>query len=162
VTVLIVPHGLEARAFPSPTLREQVKTYLTARAANVVTARNRLVVAGPVYLRVSVTVDLYPASLGVATVVEQTARTRLAAFLHPLTGGLDGRGWEFGHLPCPSDFLALLQGIEGVDHLESLSVRVEEPAGTTGVLTMDGVTSLTPPPYTLVSTGTHQIHLERV
>jgi predicted phage baseplate assembly protein len=163
VTVLIVPHGPEARPFPSLTLRDQVKTYLAARAANVVTAPQQLVVAGPVYLHVSVTVDVHPVSLDVATLVEQNVRTRLSAFLHPTSGGLHGQGWGFGQVPCLSDFVALVQGIDGVEHLANLSVRVEEPqSGTIAVLTMDGLTTLTPSPYMLVSSGIQQIMLRKV
>lgn len=142
-------------------MKEQVKTYLAARAPLVVTSPNRLVVAGPVYLLLSVTVDLYSVSLDVAAAVEKRALEQLAIFLHPLTGGLEEKGWQFGQVPCLSDILALLHGIEGVDHLENLSVQVKETqSGEAVLLTMDGMATLTPSPYTLISSGEHQIQLK--
>lgn len=161
VTVLIVPWGTEAQPTPSPALKEQVKNYLAGRASNVVTAQDRLVVTGPVYLQYAVTVDLFATTLDVAATVESAALQQLTAFLHPLSGGLDGQGWPFGQVPCLSDIIALVQGIAGVDHLAQVRARVEEPrSGTAVVLTMDGAAAVTPSPYTLVSSGVHRINLQ--
>ncbi|MGE3539972.1 MAG: putative baseplate assembly protein [Candidatus Tectimicrobiota bacterium] len=161
VTVLIVPTGAEAQPTPSPALKEQVKHYLSARAPYSVTSRDRLVVSGPVYLRYAVAVDLYATRLDVAAAVESAALQQLAAFLHPLSGGLDGQGWAFGQVPCLSDIIALLHTIPGVDHLAQVTARVEEArSGTAVQLTMDGVAAVTPSPYTLVSSGVHHINLK--
>jgi hypothetical protein len=54
--------------------------------------------------------------------VKTAVLERLEKFLHPLTGGLEGKGWAFGRKPYRSDLLALLEGTPGVDHLRSLSV----------------------------------------
>jgi hypothetical protein len=35
----------------------------------------------------------------------------------PFTGGDGGTGWPFGDLPCVSDCLAVLERVEGVDHV---------------------------------------------
>jgi len=47
---------------------------------------------------------------------------QLVAFLHPLTGGLDGQGWAFGRKPYQSDLYALIEDIPGVDYVRRLTV----------------------------------------
>jgi hypothetical protein len=58
--------------------------------------------------------------------VESEVAQTLARFLHPLTGGLDRNGWDFGRKPHPSDLYALLEAVPGVDHLRSLQVSESE------------------------------------
>jgi hypothetical protein len=72
---------------------------------------------------VEVEVDVAVVAFEAAGAVEQAIRQRLAAFLHPLTGGLDGKGWEFGRAPQLSDLYALIEAAPGVDHI----VRLQEP-----------------------------------
>jgi hypothetical protein len=44
----------------------------------------------------------------------------LAAFLHPLTGGPDGTGWEFGRDVYASEVCQFLERVPGVDYVKSL------------------------------------------
>ena len=46
------------------------------------------------YVRVQVTAEIALASLEGASAIEQIVQQTLASFLHPLTGGLDGSGWD--------------------------------------------------------------------
>jgi hypothetical protein len=71
---------------------------------------------------------------------------RLAAFLHPLTGGLDAQGWDFGRAPHRSDFFALVESVEGVDHVRFLELDETEE--------LDGVRESG---RYLVYSGVHQI-----
>jgi predicted flap endonuclease-1-like 5' DNA nuclease len=160
VTLVIVPQGDEARPSPSPALKAQVRAYVGARAPRVVSGLDRLVVAGPVYVHVSVSVDLIAASPDVAARLEGEGRARLAAFLHPLTGGPEGTGWSFGQIPSLSDIEALLQQIDGVDHLDRLSVQVEEPTSGKSLRLEESVAAARwPSPYVLVSCGDPRIRL---
>jgi hypothetical protein len=95
-----------------------VEDYIGARFAPTVD----LWVAGPDWLRVTVTAEVVPLSLEVATDVQAAVLARLAAFLHPLTGGLDGKGWAFGRKPYRSDLHALIESTLGVDYVLSLAV----------------------------------------
>ena len=58
----------------------------------------------------------------IATDVQAAVLERLALFLHPLTGGPLGSGWEFGRRPYRSDLYALVENTPGVDHVRSLRV----------------------------------------
>ena len=126
VSVVIIPHTTAAKPIPSLTLIDRVQTYLINHAIPTVT----LSVVGPFYIKVDVTADLALVSLEGAGAVEQAVRHTLDRFLHPLTGGVNGRGWDFGREPHPSDFYALLESVPGVDHVRSLTVRhFEDQAG---------------------------------
>jgi len=54
------------------------------------------------------------------------ARSKLQSFFHPLRGGDEGRGWEFGKAVSRGDVYALLEGISGVDHVRSLYLKNSE------------------------------------
>ncbi|HCZ13454.1 MAG TPA: putative baseplate assembly protein [Candidatus Accumulibacter sp.] len=122
VSLIVVPRTRDAKPLPSLTLLDEVRRYLDQR--RIPTAD--LVVVGPEYLRVDVTVEVALLSLEGASAVESEVAQTLARFLHPLTGGLDRNGWDFGRKPHRSDLYALLEAVPGVDHLRSLQVSESE------------------------------------
>ncbi len=122
VTVFIVPSSQDAMPSPSLELRRAVRVYLEARCANTVSAVRHVFVDGPAYVKINVAADVFVKSIDAAADAEQGARDKLANFFHPLTGGPRGRGWEFGEQVSASDVYALLEDLEGVDHLENLSL----------------------------------------
>jgi hypothetical protein len=99
-----------------------VRAYLDARRSPT----SKLVVVGPDYIRVDVNVVVALTSMEGARTVEMAAAHALAIFLHPLTGGFDGTGWDFGRKPHKSDLLALIGTIRGVGHVQSLTVTPDE------------------------------------
>ena len=119
LSVIIVPRSTAPKPLPSLELIRRAQEHLDAHSTP--TARVR--VTGPLYLRVEVEVDVAVVRFEAAGAVEHAIRQRLAAFLHPLTGGLDGKGWEFGRAPQLSDLYALIEAAPGVDHI----VRLQDP-----------------------------------
>ncbi|MEW6211741.1 MAG: putative baseplate assembly protein, partial [Acidobacteriota bacterium] len=144
VSVIIVPRSTEAKPLPSIELLNRVQDYLEARI--VPTAS--VFVVGPLYIRVDVTAEIALLSLEGASAVEQAVEQTLAAFLHPLTGGLEGEGWDFGRKPHRSDLFALIESVEGVDHIRALTIK--EIEDQPGVSATDRF---------LVYSGTHTIRL---
>jgi hypothetical protein len=70
------------------------------------------------------------ATPGEVSPAERAVHQRLADFLHPLTGGLEGSGWDFGRAPHRSDFFALIESVPGVDHVRYLQItEVEDQSG---------------------------------
>lgn len=129
VTVIIVPDSQDAEPQPSLELKAIVQKYLEAHSSITLSSAQKLKVDGPFYTRIDVSVDLFVASLDMASVVEREARQRITAFFHPLTGGPDGEGWEFGRDVSASDVYALLEDISGLDHLENLQLTAEGVSG---------------------------------
>ena len=144
VSVIIVPRTDDVKPLPTMELLARVSDFLTARAA----ATASLAVVGPLYLRVDIRAEVALATPDGASAVERAVYERLDAFLHPLTGGLDGSGWDFGRAPHRSDLFALIESIPGVDHVRYLQItETEDQPGVRGTGRF------------LVFSGKHQIGL---
>jgi predicted phage baseplate assembly protein len=118
VSVIVVPRSSDPQPTPGIQLLEEVRDYIVERA--IPTAD--VVVVGPEYVPTDVDLEVVPVSLEGAGDVEAAIQQALSRFLHPLTGGLDGTGWDFGRQPHDSDFYVLLESVAGVDHVRSLRV----------------------------------------
>lgn len=118
VSVIIVPQSTDGKPLPTLELIGRVQDYLEARIDPTV----NIVVVGPLYVEVKITTELVLTSLENGSMVEQNVEKKLASFLHPLTGGFDGTGWDFGRQPYQSDLYRLLEGVPGIDHVHYLTV----------------------------------------
>ncbi|OPX86524.1 MAG: Baseplate J-like protein [Pelotomaculum sp. PtaB.Bin104] len=163
VTVVIVPESKAAKPKPSLRLKKQVEKRLQEQTANVIAFPRHLRVIGPDYQEISVSATVIAITIDIVPVVENRALQALNAVLHPLTGGSEGRGWEFGRFPQPSDLYALLEGIEGVDHVEALSITIRNELGLEINLDPDSPldpTSINYAPNALVYSGKHTIRVK--
>jgi hypothetical protein len=163
VTIIIVPESQDVRPMPSPQLRRRVAAYLHERAGNIITFPEHVHVTGPTYVEVRVAAELFPTSPDRAPDVETAALEQLRRFLHPLTGGYQGRGWEFGRLPCLSDFYALFEGLDGVDHADRLTITLQdvtptgEAVGDAQHLTDTSPLDVRMPEHALIYSGNHTL-----
>lgn len=121
VTVIIVPQGQENQPLPTAQLIASVRRYLMDRSC--ATLNNRIDVIGPRYVPISVEAVFVPRRIEEAKTVEKRVFDNLRAFLHPLSGGPDGDGWEFGRTLYLSEIAAVVQGSDGVDRVRSLALR---------------------------------------
>jgi len=154
ISVVIVPQGASDRPLPSLGLKRQVLGYLRERASAVATAPGRLRVTGPAYIEVTVTATIVAVSFDSVPLLEREAARRIKAYLHPLTGGIDGRGWPFGTLPALSDFYALLEGLPYADHVERLSMTLrDEGSGRTLDISPEHPADVRALPQSLVCAG---------
>jgi hypothetical protein len=142
VKLFIVPGNDSPQPIPSLALIDRVENYLRDRASPTL----NLWVGSPKWLEVSVTAEVVPTSLEFADAVRNAVIQRLETFLHPLTGGVSGQGWEFGREPHLSDFYALIEAIDRVDYVRSLSVKIDPEAPE-------------PPEPFLIFSGSHDISL---
>ncbi|MBD2341677.1 baseplate J/gp47 family protein [Calothrix sp. FACHB-156] len=118
VQLIIVPDSTVSQPIPSVALIEQVEAYIKARCSPTL----QLWVGGPQWVQVTVTATVVPISLDVADVLKTLVIQRLQQFLHSLTGGVDRQGWAFGREPHESDIYAVIESIEQVDYVRSLSL----------------------------------------
>lgn len=151
ISVIVVPHSTAAKPLPSLEVLNRIQDYLEANG----TLTAKVSVVPPRYLSVSITTEIALTSLEGASAVERAVERQLASFLHPLTGGLDGKGWDFGREPYKSDFYRQIESVSGVDHIRSLAVK----------LTIDGqedpqaVQAIQQTGLYLVHSGKHTISL---
>ena len=153
VTVIIVPDSREDKPFPSLSLRRKVKQYLEAHSANTLSSAQHIYIDGPSYIEIGVSADVFIASIDFVSIVAREVRAKLDAFLHPLTGGTEGKGWDFGRSIPASDIYALLEGIEGVDHVENVQFTYNGTSGDDIVRIKENY---------LVAKGTHKIDIQIV
>jgi len=121
VSVIIVPQSYDAQPLPSPELLNIVKTYLEKHAI----ATANIVVVAPLYIKVSIKVELVILPDCSAIVVENVQQV-LNRFLHPLTGGDDKQGWQFGRVPHESDLYAQIKTVPGIDYIRHLEIVKKE------------------------------------
>jgi hypothetical protein len=125
VTLLIIPYSSEPRPQPTFGLREQVRTYVEARAGADIAAAQRIFVCGPDYLLIDVHATVAPIDSTEARAVENAITAALMRFFHPLSGGPDGRGWDLGRDVFLSDVASVIEGTEGVDYVKELALLME-------------------------------------
>jgi len=149
VALIIVPESREDQPEPSPELLRIVETYVREHMpVNIKT----LTVASPDYLKLNVKADLYIKSIDASTATKFAASAKLTSYFHPLYGGDEGEGWDFGKVPCISDVIGILQKVPGVDHVENLHFTLTEENTQRD---FEVTAEIALPPYTLICSGTH-------
>jgi hypothetical protein len=122
VTLVVIPQGEEPKLEPGPELVAMIERQLTERAAAglVQSLPSRVNVIGPGWIHVSVAADVVPWDLRAAEEVERLVVAALGRFLHPLTGGPAGAGWELGRDVYASEIAQVIEGVPGVSHVTQL------------------------------------------
>jgi len=118
--VIVVPGADAPRPTPSLGLLRLVREYLRDRCPPTADVW----VAGPEWIAVTVRAAVAAVSVESADALAGRVAAALDGFLHPLTGGPVGEGWDFGRTPHRSELIALVETVEGVDHVRSLTVSV--------------------------------------
>lgn len=154
VTLLVVPRERRARPTPSVDLRQRVQAAVSERAPGALAGGDRIVVRGPRYAPVSVETSVSTGGGTSITTLKETVVTELDQYFHPLFGGSDGEGWGFGELPRPTAIATLIESVEGIEAVDTLTVwvssgdeRVRIPAGRPPTLPRDA----------MICSGTHAV-----
>jgi Baseplate J-like protein len=149
ITVIIIPESTDSQPIPSPDLQRCVAAYLRQRIpASVV---KRLQVVEPVYIKVTVIVQIIPLILGEAAAVETRVRQRLNQYLNPLIGGSNGSGWAFGEDLHISSIALEIEKTEGVDYARAINLFID--GGDQGNV-------VEVPRNALICSGAHEIKLD--
>jgi len=106
---------------PSALLIDQVKKYLDQR--RLITTRVHVV--APDYQQVRLTVNVVLKENTVEGTVIADAINRIKTYFSPFEGGQAGKGWPLGRRVYPSEIYYLLEGITGVDHVESVKIEIK-------------------------------------
>jgi hypothetical protein len=106
---------------PAPFLIQRVSSYIDERKS-----LGTLVQYGPVefaWIEIDAHVYVKP---GTDTAIAQAQVVhRLREFLHPICGGPEGRGWNFGGAITASQIAGLLQALPEVAYVERVRLRSE-------------------------------------
>lgn len=118
VTIIVVPFSPEAEPQPSAETKRRVRDYLAMRVPVALSRGIR--VTGPQYTRVGIRAEIVPVQPDQAAAVEVRVRENLQRYLHPLTGGQNHQGWQFGQAVRLSQIARVIEAIEGVDYAAQL------------------------------------------
>jgi hypothetical protein len=146
VTIAIAQSTADPQPRPSMELARRVRDHVAAHAPAGVVVR----ITAAAYVPVSVLATIVPTDPALAALVETRVRHALNRFLHPLTGGAGGRGWDFGEALHLSQIAWVIESTPGVDFASVLMVE-SEGAVTDGVLPV--------PADRLVAAGAHELTL---
>jgi predicted phage baseplate assembly protein len=113
VTVVVVPEGDTPAPMPSPSTLRAVCAHLDAHRL----LTTELHVVAPTYIEVSVLADVVAQGDADLAVVKRLIEERLDRWFHPLVGGADGSGWEFGRDISYSQVYRQVLDVPGVDRI---------------------------------------------
>ncbi len=158
--IIIIPNEIVKEPIPSVMLLKLVEEYINKYRLNLVLSRN-IEVIEPVYKAISIEANIVPIDFEQAVPLTKSIKTILDEHFHPLTGGADEIGWDFGRNVYLSDIYVLLEGIEGVDYVESLKLKAKK-IDENGVMIDeiaedDTISFIEVPEYSVVSSGEHDI-----
>ncbi len=142
VTVVVVPAGGPGESKPMPTAETLARVGRHLNAHRLITTE--LYVAAPKYRQVTVEVAVKVLRTASLREVGERLQKSLCAYFHPLTGGQDGTGWEFGGKIAFSETFRLLVQTPGVAEVvsETMFTRLDDmphPPCTDIVLARDEI-----------------------
>jgi predicted phage baseplate assembly protein len=130
VRVLIVPAVADddgrlsfEQLVPPPEILSNVATFLDSRR----TLGARVLVEPPAYQGVTVVAMLRARPWADPNRLQKTATDALYAYLHPITGGMEGTGWAFGRPVHMGEVYALLQRLPGTELVEDVRLFAANP-----------------------------------
>jgi hypothetical protein len=123
VSLIILPRDFSDEPKPDAALIKLVQGYLQKLGP----AGIDICVVPPRYGPVDVDVDVVVQPEVVPAIVERIILQDIQRFLHPVTGGPGGWGWQLGQHPQKSSIHSRIMKVPGVHHIQQL--RFEVPTG---------------------------------
>jgi predicted phage baseplate assembly protein len=112
------PDDLGRRLVPSNEVLRYVKRYLDERRLVGTVLR----VIKPRYRDLSLKVTLLRRTIGSSDRLRAEIEHSLRRYLHPLVGGRDERGWEFGRAVLKTELIHVAEEVPGVEGVDSLDI----------------------------------------
>jgi predicted phage baseplate assembly protein len=160
VRVLIVPAAAEVDGkidFAELVPGEETLARISERLDEVRLIGTRVLVSPPRYRGVTVVARVIARPRLDTARVRADALEALYKHLNPISGGRDGRGWEFGRPVQAGDVYALLQRVRGVDLVEDVRLFGANPVtGERG----EECQRLDVDPHSLIFSYEHHVKVE--
>ncbi len=128
VVLVVIPkaeggvRGLTRRLMPSNEILRYVKHYLDERRL----VGSILNVVKPRYKDLSLKVTLLRRTVGTSDRLRREIAEKLRTYLHPLVGGRDGKGWEFGRAALKTELIHVVEEVPGVEGVDALDILDED------------------------------------
>ncbi|MBU0701241.1 putative baseplate assembly protein [bacterium] len=118
VKIVVVPYSLYERPIPSEGFKRTVCEHLDMH--RLITTQIEII--EPEYVKVSITASVKIKPQNSPELVRKRVEEALNTFLHPLKGGTEGTGWQFGREVYKSEVYEVIEKIAGVDGVVDLSL----------------------------------------
>jgi len=155
ISIVIVPFSNKQKPQSAQELIKNVENHINARKP----ITTKIKVADPTYAVINIDVTLMINQWYLLSSIKEKAHDDTVAFLHPVYGGYEQKGWEFGVLPCYSDFFSLFESIKGIDYVEDLKIMVAIGAEQHSLTAYD-ITELSIDATTLTCSGIIKITMK--
>jgi len=119
VTVIIIPKSKDRKPQPPKGLLKNTREFLAQKALGTII--DDIHVIGPGFEKIDITAGVIPVQPEESSNVERRIVKNLEDFFHPLTGGEEGQGWNFGRNVYKAEIYAVIQRIEGVRHVKNVT-----------------------------------------
>ena len=129
VTLVVLLRDYQAGGELLPAVRSRIAAYILERCGGNLAALEHFHVVGPQFLEICAKVELTVGDFNQVFGVREEITRRLEAFLDPLTGNFDGRGWQVGRIPNDTQLRNCLSGVRGVKFLRQVSSALFRETG---------------------------------
>jgi S-layer protein (TIGR01567 family) len=125
ITMIIVPDEREnPKPVPSQGLINEIQDYIFNRTSTYLTTYpSQITLIGPGYIRVGVEAKVHFTSIADAKIIEGRIIENLKRFFHPLIGGPEKEGWDFGRNVYISQVYEVIESTDGVDYVDGLTLN---------------------------------------
>jgi hypothetical protein len=125
ITLIIVPDEREnPKPVPSQGLINEIQDYIFNRTSTYLTTYpSQITLIGPGYIKVGVEAKVHFTSVADAKIIEGRIIENLKRFFHPLTGGPEKEGWDFGRNVYISQVYDVIESTDGVDYVDGLTLN---------------------------------------
>ncbi|MCZ7384199.1 MAG: putative baseplate assembly protein [Candidatus Methanoperedens sp.] len=125
ITMIIVPDEREnPKPVPSQGLISEIQDYIFNRTSTYLTTYpSQITLIGPGYIRVGVEAKVHFTSIADAKIIEGRIIENLKRFFHPLIGGPEKEGWDFGRNVYISQVYEVIESTDGVDYVDGLTLN---------------------------------------
>ena len=124
VTVIVVPDLIPGIVGGKPLPTEETLTRVAQGLRNHALITTEIYAAAPRYRKVEIQAQVIVSPSASSGAVRETLTKKLLSYFHPLEGGDDGKGWEFGKKIYFAEVFRLILNTEGVIRLEADSVKI--------------------------------------
>lgn len=122
ITMIIVPDEREKpKPVPTQGLINEIHDYIFSRTSTYLTTYpSQITLIGPGYIQVGVEAKAHFISMADAKIIEGRIVDNLKRFFHPLIGGPEKKGWDFGRKVYISEIYEVIENTDGVDYVGEL------------------------------------------
>ena len=155
ITVVIFPISEEKEPELSKGLIKNIENYMKQKLP----ITTKFQVIPPVYGKINVSLTIFIKDFSKFSKVKDSVKQKLEQFLNPITGNINGNGWEFGEIPCFSDFFTVINSVEEIENIENLHIFLKVKNNTFSI-TSDETSQIKAPPHLLIVPGEIEIEIK--